>query len=133
MDVLVFDTGPLAHFARAGWLGVLKSLVGSRRALIPAQVAMELQQAAGHEHAMGAVLDAAWIEHYELHTEEELIAFAGFAAHLMSEGRNQGETAVLAVAETMPAQACAAMVCTGTRCAPWWTLGRLWSLRGTRL
>lgn len=28
MDAFVFDTGPLAHFARAGRLGVLRSLVG---------------------------------------------------------------------------------------------------------
>ena len=51
------------------------------------------------------MLDATWIEHHELHTEEELCAFAGFAARLMSEGRNEGETAVLAIAATMPARA----------------------------
>ena len=54
---------------------------------------------------MGAVLNATWIEHHELQTQEEVRAFAGFAAHLMSEGRNEGETAVLAVATTMPALA----------------------------
>lgn len=105
MDVFVFDTGPLAHFARAGWLGVLRSLVGSCRAVVPVQVVTELLKAAGHEHALAAVLDATWIEHHELRTEEELAAFAGFAAQLMSGGRNEGETAVLAVAATMPAQA----------------------------
>ena len=105
MDAFVFDTGPLAHFARAGWLGVLRSLIGSSRAIIPVQVASELRRSAGHEHAMRAVLDARWIEHHELCTEEELSAFAGFAAQLMSEGRNEGETAVLAIAATMPAQA----------------------------
>ncbi|MDE0065806.1 MAG: nucleotide-binding protein [Acidimicrobiaceae bacterium] len=105
MDILVFDTGPLAHFARAGWLGVLKTLVGSRRAIIPVQVSLELRQASGHEQAVGTVLDATWIELHELNTEEELRVFARFAAYLMSEGRNEGETAVLAVAATMPAQA----------------------------
>ena len=105
MDALVFDTGPLAHFARAGWLGVLKSLVGSRRALMPVPVAAELRRTRGNEHAIGAVLNATWIEHHELRTEEELRAFAEFASHLMSGGRNEGETAVLAVAATMPAQA----------------------------
>lgn len=98
----MFDTSPLSHFARAGWLGVLKSLVGSRRALIPAQVAVELQQAVDHEHTVGAVLEATWIEHHELRTDKELRAFASFAANLMSDGRNEGETAVLAVAATMP-------------------------------
>ena len=105
MDVFVFDTGPLAHLARAGWLGVLRSLVGSSRAIIPVQVVSELRRAAGHGHAIGAVLEATWIEHHELRTEEQLAAFAGFAAQLMSEGRNEGETAVLAIAATMPAQA----------------------------
>ena len=105
MDAFVFDTGPLAHFARAGWLGVLKSLVGSSRAIIPAEVVSELKMAARYEHAMAAVLDAAWIEHHELRTEEELSAFGKFAPQLVSGERNLGETAVLAIAATMPAQA----------------------------
>ena len=66
MDPLVFDTSPLAHFARAGWFGVLKALVGSRRAIMPVQVAEELRKAAGHEHAIGAMLQETWIEHHEL-------------------------------------------------------------------
>ena len=101
----MFDTGPLAHFARAGWLGVLRTLVGTRRAIIPVQVASELRKAAGYEHVIGAVFNATWIEHHDLRTEEELSAFGKFAAQLMSEGRNEGETAVLAIAATMPAQA----------------------------
>ena len=105
MDAFVFDTGPLAHFARAGWLGVLKSLVGSSRAIIPVQVVSELQKAAGREDAIGAALDATWIEHHELRTEEELLAFGKFASQLVYGERNVGETAVLAIAATMPAQA----------------------------
>ena len=105
MDAFVFDTGPLAHFARAGWLGVLRTLVGSSRAIIPTQVASEFRAAAVHEHAIGTVLNATWIEHHELRTEDELTAFGKFAAQLMSAGRNEGETAVLAIAATMPAQA----------------------------
>lgn len=105
MNAVVFDTGPLAHFARAGWLGVLKSLVGSRRAIVPVQVVAELRRARCDEREIAGVLDAHWIEHYELHTNAELRAFAGFAENLMSGGRNEGETAVLAVAATMPAQA----------------------------
>ena len=101
----MFDTGPLAHFARAGRLDVLRSLIGSSHAIIPVQVAAELQKAAGHEHAIGQVLEATWIEHHELRSEEELSAFAKFAAQLVSGDRNVGETAVLAIAATMPAQA----------------------------
>ena len=49
----MFDTGPLGHFARAGWLGVLKSLVSSSHVIIPVEVVSELQKADGHEHALG--------------------------------------------------------------------------------
>ena len=105
MDAFVFDTGPLAHFTRAGWLGVLRSLVGSNRVIIPVQVVSELKIAARHEHAMASVLDATWIEHHELRTEGELSAFGKFASQLLSRERNVGETAVLAIAATMPAQA----------------------------
>ena len=105
MEPFVFDTGPLAHFARAGWLGVLKALVGQRRALIPMQVAAELQAAAAREPSIRAALDVEWIERHELVTDAELRSFAGFAERLVSGERNLGETAVLAVAVTMPAQA----------------------------
>ena len=104
MEPFVFDTGPLAHFARAGWLGVLKSLVGQRSALIPMQVVAELQ-AAAREPSIAAVLDAEWIERHELGTDAEPRSFASFAERLVSGERNLGESAVLAVAATMPAQA----------------------------
>ena len=84
---------------------MLKSLVGSSRAIIPAEVVSELKMAVRHEHAMAAVLDATWIEHHELPTEKELSAFGKFASQLVSGERNLGETAVLAIAATMPAQA----------------------------
>jgi len=29
-EILIFDTGPLSHFARQNWLGVLKAVVGVR-------------------------------------------------------------------------------------------------------
>lgn len=103
MDAFVFDTGPLAHFARAGWLSALESLVGSTRAIIPVQVASELRKTTSHQAAIETVLEASWIEHHELSTDEELAAFGKFAARLMSDGRNEGETAVLAIAATMPA------------------------------
>src|SRR5262249_58349573 len=42
-DTLVFDTSPLVHFAREGWLGALKAVVGRRTAVIPDAVDEELQ------------------------------------------------------------------------------------------
>lgn len=61
MDAFVFDTGPLAHFARVGHLDVLKSLTGSSRVLIPVQVASELRIAARNDPAVRAILNADWI------------------------------------------------------------------------
>jgi len=46
-DALVFDTGPLRHFAvQAGWAGVLKFLAGDRPVLIPESVEVELKRQA---------------------------------------------------------------------------------------
>ncbi|WP_205787021.1 hypothetical protein [Specibacter cremeus] len=41
---LVIDTGPLSHLAEAGWLGVLRTIAGSRRVVIPDAVECELRQ-----------------------------------------------------------------------------------------
>ena len=42
-EVLVFDTGPLSHFAKEGWLGVLRAVTGRRTAVVPDTVADELR------------------------------------------------------------------------------------------
>ena len=105
MDTLVFDTGPLSHFARADILGVLKAVVGERRAVIPMAVVAELEPGADLDYRVRAVLDADWIEHRAIETAAEVAAFARFASHLVSGGRNVGEAAVLSLAETLPAQA----------------------------
>ncbi len=31
-SVLVFDTSPLSHFAKENWLGVLRAVLGDRKA-----------------------------------------------------------------------------------------------------
>ena len=105
MDTLVFDTGPLSHFARARWLDVLRIVVGDRRAVVPAAVVAELQTGAHNDRRLQAVLDADWIERLELRAESELREFARFASRLVSGERNVGEAAVLALAATIPAQA----------------------------
>lgn len=43
---VVFDTGPLSHFAKADWLGILKILSSDKRAVIPDIVQQELRQGA---------------------------------------------------------------------------------------
>jgi predicted nucleic acid-binding protein len=103
VDTLVFDSGPLSHFARENWLGVLKAVVGKRRAVIPDAVVVELEYGARRDSRIQAVLDANWIERRELVSPAEIEAFAKFSRRLVSRQRNVGEAAVLALAETMPA------------------------------
>ena len=101
MEILVFDTGPLSHFARQNWLGVLKSVVGERRALIPDVVVRELTEGARRDSRLQEVLDAAWIEHRELVTDEEVAAFVKFSSFLVKGSRNRGEAGVLALAAVL--------------------------------
>jgi predicted nucleic acid-binding protein len=99
-EILVFDTGPLSHFARQNWLGVLKAVVGERTAVVPDVVVDELRTGAARDSRVQAVLDANWIEHRELRTAEEIVAFARFSALLVRGDRNRGEAGVLALAFT---------------------------------
>lgn len=99
-DLLVFDTGPLSHFARESWLGVLKAVVGSRAAVIPDVVVDELRVGAARDSRIEAALQAPWIEHRELRSSEELQWYARFSARLVKGDRNRGEAAVLALAAT---------------------------------
>ena len=102
---LVFDTGPLSHFATAGWLGVLKAVVGKRRAIIPGAVIAELKAGAQTDPKLQPILDAGWIEHHVLTTDAERQAFSRYSNTLVTRDRNVGEAAVLALAETLPAVA----------------------------
>ncbi len=99
-DILVFDTGPLSHFASEGWLGVLKAVVGTRTALVPDVVVAELAIGGQRDTCLQAVLDAAWIEHRELRSGAEIAEFARFASFLVKGERNRGEAGVLALAST---------------------------------
>ncbi len=105
MDMLVFDNGPLSHFARADILGVLKVVVGTRRAVVPEAVVTELREGLHLHPRIQTVLDADWIEPYAITTDAETEAFATFSSRLVSGDRNVGDAAVLAVAQTAPARA----------------------------
>ncbi|WP_198009070.1 hypothetical protein [Saccharomonospora saliphila] len=96
----MFDTSPLMHFARQNWLGVLKAVVGERKALVPDVVLDELTESAARDHRIQAALEADWIEHRELRTTAEMAAFAEFASLLVRGNRNKGEAGVLALAKT---------------------------------
>lgn len=60
-DALVFDTGPLRHFAIQGWLRVLHFLAGDRPILVPESVERELRRQAHEIPVLNEVLDATWI------------------------------------------------------------------------
>jgi len=97
-QILIFDTGPLVHFAREGWLGPLRAVVGGRRALIPEVVADELRVFAAGESRVLPVLESPWLGTRQLTSSAELEAFATFSEVLVHKGRNIGEAGVLALA-----------------------------------
>jgi predicted nucleic acid-binding protein len=97
-DTLVFDTGPLVHFAIEGRLGVLKAVVGPGTAVIPDPVCAELQSFAAKDARVAAALSQPWLVHRPLQTDAEIRAFAKFSALLVHRDRNHGEAGVLALA-----------------------------------
>jgi predicted nucleic acid-binding protein len=97
-ETLVFDTGPLSHFAQQGWLGILRLIVGSRIAVVPDAVVAELRAGIHGRPHLQLVLDAVWIEQRELTGHDELDELANFAELLVADGRNRGEAAGLAYA-----------------------------------
>ncbi|MES9509521.1 hypothetical protein ABWJ92_24415 [Streptomyces sp. NPDC000609] len=99
----VLDTGPLSHFAKAQWLGVLKSILKDHSVLIPDVVAEELRNGAEQHHHLRSVLEAEWIRTVPLETSDQLAAFVHYERQLVGpDGRNIGECGVLALAETLP-------------------------------
>jgi predicted nucleic acid-binding protein len=96
--VLVFDAGPLIVFAKSGWLGVLKALVGERTALVPDVVIDELRTGVETDTHTQAVLESSWLAHRRLESDLEMALYAKFTRILGRNGRNQGEAGVMALA-----------------------------------
>lgn len=109
VDPWIFDTGPLSHFAKAGWLGLLKLVAGDHPVIIPDVVHGELIAGAARHPHLNLVLDAtsAWITVHQIVDVQAVVAFAKYSALLVgADGTsNLGECGVLALAETMPATA----------------------------
>lgn len=97
---LVFDTGPLRHFAAQGWLGVLKFLAGDRAVIIPESVEHELKRQSHDLPALRQVLDADWIAVDRSCDVQFLMAFAGYEQQLAVGEKNRGECGVLALGKT---------------------------------
>lgn len=102
-SVYVLDTGPLSHFAKAQWLGVLKVVLKDHRVLIPDVVAEELRNGSGRYHHLRSALEADWIETVPLTSSSQISTFVYYERQLVGpNGRNVGECGVLALAETLP-------------------------------
>ena len=96
-ETFVFDTGPLRHFALAGWLGVLKYLTQGNTVVIPESVEAELLEQQ-HSHAsLEQVLGADWIAVDRGDDIHYLAEFARYEKRLVAGGRNRGECGVLAL------------------------------------
>ncbi|WP_454117859.1 nucleotide-binding protein [Microbacterium lacticum] len=95
--MLVFDTGPLRHFALQQWLGVLKYLSKDHEVMIPESVEGELKEQSRTDPELRQVLDAEWITVDRSTDLAYLQAFAGFERLLAAGGRNTGECGVLAL------------------------------------
>lgn len=96
---LVFDTGPLSHFAQAGWLKILEVLAGDREVLVPEVVSDEIKTATHTYHFLGQVLDAGWIKVDRSDDIEFLVVHARYTSRLASGTKNLGECGVLTLAE----------------------------------
>ncbi|GIF41032.1 nucleotide-binding protein [Actinoplanes xinjiangensis] len=98
-DAYVFDTGPLSHFAEAGWLKILQALAGDRLVLIPEVVRTEVSEATHLYPFLTQILDADWIKTDRSDDVELIVAHARYTARLASGRKNLGECGVLALAE----------------------------------
>lgn len=97
VGAVVFDTGPLRHFALRGWLGVLKFLANDRAVFIPESVEDELKRQSHEFPVLQQVLEAEWIAVDRSTDIEYLAAFARYETRLVADGKNLGECGVLAL------------------------------------
>ena len=96
---MVFDTGPLRHFATQGWLGVLRFLAAGRPIYLPESVERELNDAIAHVPAVRTILDADWIKVHRTTDAEFSKVFAAYHSRLVVGTKNRGECGVLAMGE----------------------------------
>ena len=97
MTTLVFDNAALNHFAKAGRLTELRTIVEGYQCIAPAEVFSELARAAAEYLALEAIPTQGWLGSVELGEIDEIVAFAKYK-HELGGGpdRNVGESAVLA-------------------------------------
>lgn len=96
-DALVFDTGPLRHFAVQGWLRVLHFLAGDRPVVIPESVERELRRQSHELPVLNEILDADWIRVDRSDDLTFLARFSRYEERLVVGDANLGECGVLAL------------------------------------
>lgn len=96
-DQLVFDTGPLRHFAARGWLRVPEFLAGDRPVVVPEIVQRELWHQAHELRALNQVLDAPSIAVERSDDIAFLARFSSYEERLAVGQTNLGECGVLAL------------------------------------
>lgn len=96
----VFDSGPLSHFAQAGWLGLLRALVGDRPAWAPLPVLKEIADGVDAHPHLRSVLEADWLTRRDVTSPAEIDAFGKYASRLLGNDQraNLGECGALALA-----------------------------------
>lgn len=94
---LIFDNTPLSHFARAGRLSTLETIVSPYRCVTPVEVRNEILAGVAEIPDLTDVLAAPWLGSVELSEVHELAAFARYKSELGGGSKeNTGEAAVLA-------------------------------------
>lgn len=103
--VLIFDTSPLNHFARAHELDALEKLVDGFDCVTTKAVRAELARGAPHFPELADTADAGWVRTVSCDELDELYAFGVYMNRLGNLERNAGESSVLAWAEVHGAAA----------------------------
>ncbi len=98
-DALVFDTGPLRHFATQGWLRTLDFLADDRLVIIPESVERELRNQAHAVPALQDVLAADWVVKDRSDDLPFVAAFSRYEERMVVGDANRGECGVLALGE----------------------------------
>lgn len=97
--MLVFDSGPLSHFAQSGWLGVLAYQSQDGGACIPEAVEHELSEGSHQYPHLRLALECDWMRVDRSDDLTYTVYTAAYEARLVgADGRNRGECAVLGMA-----------------------------------
>lgn len=103
--VLVLDTSPLNHFARAGRLDTLRSITSGYQRVTTRAVISELKRGAARITRLADAVALDWVRVVPCDDLDELYLFAQYMNRLGNAERNAGEASVLAWAEAHGAEA----------------------------